>query len=87
MIKYLVLAVIAFFIGAIGARLGGGGGKGCLISIVLGFIGALIGQWLSALLGIGDLFYLGGLPVIWSIIGAALFVALINVFAGRRQAK
>ena len=87
MMKYLILALIAFVIGAVGARLGGSGGKGCLVSIVLGLVGALIGQWLSGLLGIGDLFYIQGLPVIWSVIGAALFVALINLFTGRRAAK
>ena len=87
MMKYLILALIAAIIGAVGARLGGSGGKGCLASILLGFIGALIGQWLSGLLKIGDLFYVGGLPVIWSVLGAALFVAVINLITGRGSAK
>ena len=42
MMKYLILALIAAIIGAVGARLGGSGGKGCLASILLGFIGALV---------------------------------------------
>jgi uncharacterized membrane protein YeaQ/YmgE (transglycosylase-associated protein family) len=82
MIKILVLLLIAFVCGSIGASLGGASRKGCLTSIVLGFIGALIGGWLSQKLKVGDLFVFRGIPILWSIIGAALFVAVINLLLG-----
>lgn len=82
MIRLLVLLLIAFVCGSIGASLGGSSKKGCLTSIVLGFIGALIGGWLSKKLQVGDLFYFREIPILWSIIGAALFVAVINLILG-----
>ena len=53
------------------------------MSIALGFIGALLGTWLARLLALPDLFVLHvgghGFPIIWSIIGAALFVTLLSL--------
>lgn len=85
MIRLLILILIAFICGSIGASLAGSTRKGCLTSIVLGFIGALIGGWLSQKLGIGDLLYIRNIPILWSIIGAALFVAIISLIMGRNS--
>lgn len=82
MIRILILLLIAFVCGSIGAKLAGSSKKGCLTSIVLGFIGAWIGGWLSGKLQIGDLFYVKGIPVLWSIVGSALFVAVISLISG-----
>lgn len=82
MIRLLILLIVAAICGSIGASLAGAKARGCLISIALGFIGALIGSWLSRELGIPDLLYIGRQPVLWSIIGAALFVALLNLLSG-----
>ena len=62
---------------------GGGGGA----VYFLGFIGALLGPWLAGKLGLAEPFMVtvGGhpFPVLWSIIGAALFVAIIHLFSRR----
>ena len=51
--------------------------------VVLGFIGALFGSWLAGLIGLPEPFMLQisgkDFPVLWSIIGAALFVAILNL--------
>jgi uncharacterized membrane protein YeaQ/YmgE (transglycosylase-associated protein family) len=56
--------------------------------MAVGFIGALLGRWLAGLLHLPELFviHVGGesFPVIWAIIGSALFVAIISFIAGRR---
>jgi uncharacterized membrane protein YeaQ/YmgE (transglycosylase-associated protein family) len=83
MIRLLILLLVAAICGSIGAKLAGARASGCLISIALGFIGALIGSWLSRELMIPDLLYIAGRPIFWSIIGAALFVALLNLLKGR----
>ena len=61
---------------------------GCLVAIALGFIGALIGMWIARALGLPELFVLpvGGthFPIIWSIIGSAIFVAIISLIARSR---
>ena len=84
----LLLLVIAAVCGAVGKALAGSARGGLLVSIVLGFIGALVGPWLAGKLGLPEPFMvtIGGhpFPVLWSIIGAALFVALIHLLSRRR---
>ena len=82
MIKVLILLIIAFFCGSIGASLAGASKKGCITSIALGFIGAIIGSWISRKMHIPELLAIQGIPIIWSIIGSALFVAVINLISG-----
>ncbi len=84
----LVLLLIAAVCGAIAQALVGYSRGGCLVSIVLGFIGALIGWWIAGLLNLPLLFQVNiqgqDFPVLWSIIGGALFVAVLNLISGRR---
>jgi uncharacterized membrane protein YeaQ/YmgE (transglycosylase-associated protein family) len=81
-IKILILLIIAFFCGSIGASLAGASKKGCIASIVLGFIGALIGGWISRKIEIPELLVFQGIPIVWSIIGSTLFVAVVNLISG-----
>lgn len=87
-IQFLILLLIAGVCGALGQAIGGYSHGGCLVSIALGFIGALLGTYLARALGLPELLVIpaGGMsfPIIWSIIGAALFVALINLISRRR---
>ena len=87
-LELLVLLLVAGILGAIGKAIAGGGRGGFLVSIALGFIGALFGTWLARNVGLPELFTvaIGGtrLPIIWSIIGCALFVAVINLVSRRR---
>jgi uncharacterized membrane protein YeaQ/YmgE (transglycosylase-associated protein family) len=86
--SFLILLVVAGICGAIGQAIAGYSHGGCLASIAVGFIGALLGMWIAVQLGLPELFpvRIGGrsFPVIWSIPGSALFVAIINFFARRR---
>jgi uncharacterized membrane protein YeaQ/YmgE (transglycosylase-associated protein family) len=88
LIQFLILLLIAGVCGAIGQAITGYSHGGCLVSIALGFIGALLGTWLAGLLGLPELLAIpaGGMrfPIIWSIIGAALFVAVINLISRPR---
>jgi uncharacterized membrane protein YeaQ/YmgE (transglycosylase-associated protein family) len=86
--QLLLLLVIAAVCGAIGKALAGGSRGGLIVSTVLGFIGTLFGPWVARWLGLPEPFTItiGGspFPVLWSIIGAALFVAVIHLFSRRR---
>ncbi len=57
------------------------------MSIALGFIGALFGPWIARQFGLTEPFvlHLSGqtFPILWSIIGAAMFVALLHLVSGR----
>ncbi len=83
----IILLLIALVCGAIGKALVGVGRGGLITTTALGFIGALVGPWLATQLGLSEPFMLkvGGesFPILWSIIGAALFVALLHLLSGR----
>jgi uncharacterized membrane protein YeaQ/YmgE (transglycosylase-associated protein family) len=84
----LILLLVAAICGAIGRAIAGGTTGGCLVSIAVGFIGALLGTWLAAKLRLPELWVVSvdghPFPVIWSIIGAALFVAVVHLISGNR---
>jgi uncharacterized membrane protein YeaQ/YmgE (transglycosylase-associated protein family) len=84
----LILLLIAGLAGAIGQAVVGYSRGGCFVSIAVGFIGALIGMWLARAFALPELFVVnvGGtpFPIVWSIIGGALFVAVLALISGRR---
>jgi uncharacterized membrane protein YeaQ/YmgE (transglycosylase-associated protein family) len=84
----LLLIVIAAVCGAIGKAIAGNARGGLIVSIVLGFIGALLGPWVARSLKLKEplMVVIGGhpFPVLWSIIGAALFVAILHLVSRRR---
>jgi len=88
LIDLLVLLLIAGLCGSLGQAISGYSRGGCLVSIALGFVGALIGSWLATRLGLPELLPVRigttGFPIVWSIIGAALFVAVISLITRRR---
>jgi uncharacterized membrane protein YeaQ/YmgE (transglycosylase-associated protein family) len=83
----LLLIVIAAVCGAIGKAIAGSVRGGLIVSIALGFVGALLGPWIAGKLSLPEPFMvvIGGhpFPVLWSIIGAAVFVAIIHLFSRR----
>ncbi|TVR34439.1 MAG: GlsB/YeaQ/YmgE family stress response membrane protein [Balneolaceae bacterium] len=87
-LEFLLLLFIAGVCGSIGQAIAGFSRGGCLVSIVLGFIGALLGSWMSAQLGWPELFnvQIGGntFPIIWSIVGAVVFVMVVGLITRRR---
>ena len=83
----LLLIVIAAVCGAIGKAIAGSARGGLVVSTALGFVGALLGPWVARALKLPEPFMvvIGGhpFPVLWSIIGAALFVAVIHLLSRR----
>ncbi|MHB1422758.1 MAG: hypothetical protein ACYC3I_06090 [Gemmataceae bacterium] len=86
-LDFVILLVVAGICGSIGQAIVGYSRGGCLASIALGFIGALLGVWISRAAKLPELFELvigdQPFPIIWSIIGSALFVALISLLTPR----
>jgi uncharacterized membrane protein YeaQ/YmgE (transglycosylase-associated protein family) len=85
----LVLLIVAACCGSLGQAIAGYSHGGCFASCALGFIGALVGIFVARALKLPEIFALniGGtsFPVVWSIMGSALFVAVLSlVQRGRR---
>jgi len=87
LVELLILLLVAGVCGAIGQAIAGYSRGGCLVAIALGFIGAFLGVWLARALGLPELLPLtvGGtsFPILWSIVGSALFVAVISLISRR----
>ncbi|MEJ7713099.1 MAG: hypothetical protein WKF84_25460 [Pyrinomonadaceae bacterium] len=88
LVDWLILLVIAGICGALGQAISGFSRGGCLVSIALGFIGSLIGLWLARALALPELFSVRigtqQFPIVWSVVGSALFVAVISLITRRR---
>lgn len=84
----ILLLIVAGVCGSLGQAISGYSHGGCFVSIALGFVGALLGMWLARVMGLPELFAvnIGGtkFPIVWSIIGSALFVAVISFLTRRR---
>ncbi len=87
-IDFLLLVLVAAICGTIGQVIVGVSIGGCLVSAVVGFVGALIGMWLARQTGLPEplVVHAGSesFPVIWSVIGSALLVAVVALFTRRR---
>jgi LPXTG-motif cell wall-anchored protein len=87
--QFILLLVVAGIAGSIGQSLAGYSRGGCLMSIALGFIGALLGSWLAGILGLPEILAIRigseSFPIIWSILGAALFVGILSFLSRRRR--
>ncbi len=89
LIGLAILLVIAAIAGSLGQALAGYSVGGCLMSMVVGFIGAFLGLWFARTLGLpeplpisiqGETF-----PLLWSIIGSAVFCAVLGLISRRRR--
>ena len=87
--QILLLLLIAGICGSIARSLVGFTKGGCMLSIAVGFIGELIGNWLARELNLPAFFslYIGGTssPVVWSIIGAVLFSGILSAISSGKK--
>jgi uncharacterized membrane protein YeaQ/YmgE (transglycosylase-associated protein family) len=87
LLDFLLLLLVAGICGSLAQSIAGYSRSGFLTSIALGFVGALFGSWLSRTLGLGEVLalHVGDrmFPIVWSIIGAALFVAALHLLRPR----
>ncbi|MDO8834851.1 MAG: GlsB/YeaQ/YmgE family stress response membrane protein [Vicinamibacterales bacterium] len=85
--QLVLLVIIAAICGAIGKAIAGGVRGGLLLSIALGFVGAIVGPWIARQLALPEPFmlHISGhpFPVLWSIIGAAIVVAVLHLISRR----
>ena len=88
LIQFLLLVVVAAICGAIGQSLAGYSLGGCLVSAVVGFVGAFLGLWVARELRLPDVLTvnIGGeaFPVLWSIVGSAILALILGLLTRRR---
>ena len=88
MLNLLVWIIIGLIAGALASRVVTGKGKGCLVDIIIGILGALIGGWLASLLHVSINI---GYPIVGQIIiafvGAVILLVVWGAIAGRGRNK
>jgi len=72
--------IIGLLAGWIAGHLTRGRGFGCLVDVILGLIGAVIGGWIFTRLGITTLGFWGSLAA--ATLGAIVLVLIARLFAG-----
>ncbi len=72
--------IVGLLAGWIAGTVTRGRGFGCIIDILLGLIGAVLGGWIFTRLGVSALGFLGSLAA--ATVGAILLVAIARLFAG-----
>ncbi len=85
----IILLIVGGLVGVIAQKLAGYSRGGCLTAIALGFIGALIGSWAVNQFDLPEIYILKiantSIPIVWAIIGAAVFVAVLGLLTRRRH--
>jgi uncharacterized membrane protein YeaQ/YmgE (transglycosylase-associated protein family) len=86
--ELVVYLVIAGLCGAIAKAVAGGTRGGFVVSVLLGFLGAFLGTWLGRMLRLPTLLVLTigehPFPIVWSIVGGILLVALAHLLVRPR---
>jgi len=89
LLELILLVIVAAIAGSIGQALAGFSYGGCLVSAVVGFIGAFVGVWLARQFGLPELLPLTigtqTFPIIWSVIGSAILSLVLGLLTRRRR--
>ncbi|MCI0377835.1 MAG: GlsB/YeaQ/YmgE family stress response membrane protein [Gemmataceae bacterium] len=82
-VEILLLVLVAALVGIIGQALSGYSVGGLIASIVVGFIGALLGVTIARAMNLGEpvVLQIGEVtfPVVWSIVGATVLILIIGL--------
>jgi uncharacterized membrane protein YeaQ/YmgE (transglycosylase-associated protein family) len=78
----VVTIIIAALCGALAQLVVGYTHGGCLTSLLAGVIGALIGNFLASWLRMPNILLVYGVDIVWTFIGALIFVAALAVIVG-----
>jgi uncharacterized membrane protein YeaQ/YmgE (transglycosylase-associated protein family) len=81
--SWLYIILVGFFVGLLGRFFMPGNNRmGCLLTIVLGILGALLAGWFGQYMG----WYAPGEPAgfLGAVLGAIVVLAILRLFSGRR---
>ena len=83
----LLIAGIAVIRMLMARRTSGYSFGGCLMSIIVGFVGAYVGVWLAGQLGLPEVFTINvegeAFPILWGIVGSAILSLILGLFTRR----
>ena len=89
LLDFLIMFVIAVITGSIARSLVGFDRGGCILSAIVGFIGALIGTWLAREFNWPEIFSIEirniTYPIVWTILGAVIFTLVLSLISPKKK--
>ncbi len=82
MMGIILVLIIGGLVGWIGAR-AVGRREGVIASIIIGIVGAIIGNTIARWLGTGGYFAFSWAGIFWALIGAIILSSILNLFQHR----
>lgn len=79
---FLYSIIVGILAGYIASRIRGNENKGCLINLIIGALGGLVGGWLFSLLGITTTGCLG--EIITAVVGSVVVLWLFSLLSGKK---
>lgn len=87
LVGFLVLMLIGAVVGALAQVIVGFSAGGFIASIVVGFLGALLGTWIAREVGLPELFAVTvdgyTVHILWAILGAIVLLLPVALIRGR----
>lgn len=84
-LDFVIMFIIAAIVGSIARSLVGFDRGGCILSAIVGFVGALIGTWMAREFNWPQILpvEIRGItyPIVWTIIGAVIFTAVLSLIS------
>ena len=78
---WLIFIIVGLIAGWLAGMITRAGGRGCLMDIIVGVIGAVIGGYLFSLIDVTPAGFIG--RVATATVGAVLLVLVLNAISGR----
>jgi len=86
---FLILLLVAAIAGSLGQAISGYSLGGCIVSIIVGYVGAFIGLWIARQFGFPEILPITidgeSFPIVWSVIGSAILSAILGLLVRRRR--
>ncbi len=87
---FFILLIIAAIAGSLGQAIAGYSIGGCLMSILVGFVGAYLGKGIAHQFGLPEPLMITiqgeSFPLLWAVIGSAILSAVLGlIFRNRRR--
>jgi uncharacterized membrane protein YeaQ/YmgE (transglycosylase-associated protein family) len=91
LIGFLLLILVGAICGFIAEMLVGYSPGGFIASVVVGFLGALIGTWVATAVGLPSLFAVNieghSIEILWAVLGAVLLLAVLSLVRRSRSTR
>lgn len=82
-----ITLIVAAVCGALAQLLIGYTRGGCLASLAVGVVGAILGNLIAVWLNMPNILFIEGVDIVWTMIGSAILVAVLSLVRGNYRSR